>query len=170
MVTDHSPYRVIQTQEFPPGTCFVTGTPNGPFIDTGIFIRKERFGQLVLSKDFIEQAARELGLFEENEQREQDAYDRGYQEATKENLSGILDRALDELGFAVSVIGGLRSGSVADVDLADGEDQAAAGDVDSAESADAGADEAAGQGDGAAVDEGPDVVPAGAGDVGPFRV
>lgn len=176
-IEDHSRYRKMVSQEYAPGVCFVTGTPNGPFIDTGIYIPKERFGQLVLSKDFIEEAAHLLGLFDDVETQKQNAYDEGYRDATKENVSGVLDRALAELGFATAVLGGLRLPADAVVEGDDvaapaegAETVAAGGIVDSAESTDDRADEAAGQGDGAAVDDRPAGVSAGASDVDPFRV
>lgn len=177
MVEDFSPYRVTENQEHAPGTCFVTGTPNGPFIDTGVYIPKERFGQLVLSKDFIEQAARELGLFADVDASIGKAYDQGYADGVKEELSGHLDGAVDQLGLAVDVLRSIRDAGNPELAEADdlrvpeeGGAEAAAGEVDSGSSVDDGAGDAAGQGDGDVGDEGPAGVPAGASDVDPFRV
>lgn len=174
---DYSPYRVMASQEFAPGVCFVTGTATGPFIDTGVYIPKERFGQLVLSKDFIADAAHRLGLFAEVEDKIERAYEIGYAEGVKEETSVGLDRAIDQLGFAVDVLRNLRDGSVADVQVAAAQEiaeraalLAGDGESDSAESIAADAIRAAVEGDGPAGDEGPDRVPAGAGDGDPFRV
>lgn len=177
MVEDYSPYKVMESSEYPPGNCFVTGSAQGPFIDTGVYIPKERFGQLVLSRDFIAQAARELGLFDGAEEREQRAYDIGYAEGVKEELSGHLDRAVDQLGLAVDVLRSIRdagsSGVEEPLDASGAED---AGDpveepvVDSRASKTRRSGKAARQGAGDAGDERPAGVPAGAGHDDPFRV
>lgn len=177
MVEDFSPYRVTENQEHAPGVCFVTGTPIGPFIDTGVYIPKERFGQLVLSRDFILQAARELGCFDGEDARVQQAYDTGYAEGVKEELSAHLNRAVDQLGLAVDVLSSIRDAGDPRVEVAvdpggaeAAGDSPAAAEVDSVESIGDGTGDAAGQGDGPARDEGPAGVPAGASDVDPFRV
>lgn len=177
MVTDHVPYRVMESSEYPPGNCFVTGSATGPFIDTGVYIPKERFGQLVLSKAFIEQAAHMLGLFADVEDKIDQAYDIGYAEGVKEEISGSLDRAVDNLGLAVDVLRSLRDAAVdaeslveAPADPAGAEAEPATADVDTSESKPARARRTPRQVDRPSVDERPAGIPAGPSDVGPFRV
>lgn len=166
---DFSPYRVTENAETAPG-CFVTGSAKGPFIDTGIYIRKERFGQLILSADFIHQAAHQLGLFAETEDKIQKAYDIGFAEGVKEELSGSLDRAVDSMGLVVDVLRSIRDAGSDPVEAPEPEEQLEPAEVDAGESTPARSKRAPRQSVRAAVDEGPVVVPAGASDVDPFRV
>jgi hypothetical protein len=160
----------MESSEYAPGNCFVTGSAQGPFIDTGVYIPKERFGQLVLSKAFIAEAARLLGLFDDTEEKIDKAYDVGFAEGVKEDLSGSLDRAVTDLGLVVDVLRDMRDAAVAAAPIAEAASGTAPAEVDTGESKPQRTRRAPRQVARAAVDEGPAGVSAGAGDDGPFRV
>lgn len=170
-VVDHQRYRVMESSEYAPGACWVTGSAKGPFIDTGIYIPKERFGQLVLSKDFIEEAAHRLGLFADIEDKLDEAFEEGYAEAEREKLDGRIDDVLDRLDDLTDALRSVRRDHVVPVEAVED-----AGGVDPADvgglvegTGDGGP--GAGPGDLAAGDEGPAGVSAGGShEASPFRV
>ena len=86
-----------------PAVDFITKTPNGPFIDTGLNVTFEQRGRMYLSVETIKEMAKVAGLLEnKNAQQltlhDRDMYNRGYEAGLKEGedlvnkLMGITSR------------------------------------------------------------------------------
>jgi hypothetical protein len=87
-----------------PAVDFITKSPNGPFIDTGMDVTFEQRGRLYLSVDTIKEMAEVAGLLESKNAQEKNLHDeanynRGYEAGLKEGaeLLGKLTAAVDRL-------------------------------------------------------------------------
>lgn len=108
----HTRYTVVPTAILPPGVDWVTRSPNGPLIDTGVDVAWNERGRLYLSVDTIREMAETAGLFEtpdEIQERIDAAYAEGFSDGVKEELSGHLDGAVDQLGFLVDSLRAVNS-------------------------------------------------------------
>ncbi len=61
-----------------PAVDFITKTPNGPFIDTGMNVTFEQRGRVYLSVDTIREMAQVAGLLESHSAQEKNLHDMGY--------------------------------------------------------------------------------------------
>lgn len=107
-MTEHSRFSLTNAAELPPGKCWVTGTPSGPLVDTGVEIQFAQRGRLYLSVDVVREMAEIAGLFQPLKDKAAENYDLGL-EAGKKELSGNLDRAISQLDSALDT---LRSAGV----------------------------------------------------------
>ena len=117
-----SRFKLVETPALLPGECWFSGTPVGPFIDTGMDVPFEKRGRVYISIDTLREMAFDAGLFEGlvPEEKVQQAYDEGLLVATKENLGGSLDRLADELAGAADRIRAVRVGDAAGAEAARG--------------------------------------------------
>lgn len=176
-------FQVVEEPVFAPGADYITKTPNGPFIDTGLFVGigsgRER---IYLSKDTIFEMADTLGLFDDVLAHAETRYQAGYNDAVKENLGGDIRDIADRLGAVVPYLAGL-AGPDLPVEAPSGEDSGAEGSlldgpdgdgapfvVDSVESIAERTARTGGQGDGAGRNERPAELPASAGDESLYRI
>lgn len=88
-------FAVVEGPELQPAVDYVTNSAVGPFIDTGkdiIGAGGRNLGRLYLSKDTVEEMARELGILGTTVTHAlvDDAYHRGKLDALKEELGGDL--------------------------------------------------------------------------------
>lgn len=95
-----------------PGVCWVTKTEKGPFIDTGLSIAFGEFGRLYLSVEVVREMALVAGVIGGElsvpaQMRSQENYQRGYDLATKENISGNLRELVDRLVGVVDRLDGV---------------------------------------------------------------
>lgn len=96
-------FAVVEAPNLQPAFDYVTGNAVGPFIDTGKDIigpGGRVMGRLYLSKDTVEEFARELGLLgpQTNSHLIDAAYHRGKVDALKEELGGDLHHVTAVLG------------------------------------------------------------------------
>jgi hypothetical protein len=113
LATENTNSRFIVTAapEQAPGVDFITKSSIGPFIDTGYTVQFREMGRIYLSLETIREMAVELGLFDNlvstpSADQLQAEYDRGYDNAQKENLIGNLRDLVDELGSVADRIAG----------------------------------------------------------------
>jgi len=90
-----------------PAVDFITKTPNGPFIDTGMNVTFEQRGRVYLSVETIREMAQVAGLLENSNAQEKalyeaEIYNRGYKDGLDEGnkLHGLLTIAVDRLNPA----------------------------------------------------------------------
>lgn len=105
---DHSRYSVVSAAPMMPGTDWVTKSPNGPFIDTGVDIKFNERGRLYLSVETIREMAEIAGLFDV-EPVNQDAalaeqYELGRSAGIKEDLNGRVSDLVDQLVSCATVL------------------------------------------------------------------
>jgi hypothetical protein len=126
MMDDHSRYSVVTAAFMMPGTDWVTKSPNGPFIDTGVDIKFNERGRLYLSVETVREMAEIAGLFDvvpiaqAAEMAEQ--YELGRSAGIKEDLNGRLGSIVDQLVSSALVLrdAGVRvEGVPEDVDIAE---------------------------------------------------
>jgi hypothetical protein len=87
-----------------PGVDFVTRSPNGPFIDTGISVSIENRGRVYLSVQTIKEMAEIAGLIDTKNAQERSLYDmEKYNEGFKAGLQEGTDLN-DRLGNIISHI------------------------------------------------------------------
>jgi hypothetical protein len=109
MMDDHSRYSVVTAAPLMPGTDWVTKSPNGPFIDTGVDVKFNERGRLYLAVETIREMAEIAGLFDvvpiaqAAEMAEQ--YELGRSAGIKEDLNGRLGSIRDQLVSLASVLG-----------------------------------------------------------------
>lgn len=131
---------MIDVAMLSPGHCWVTRTPNGPFIDTGIEVAFGQRGRMYLSMDALREMADVAGLLAPTVDEEEvfkRGYDQGYDEAVKENHGADLGSAVDRLAYLVGElrgVAGLEGGLAQSADAGDGADTS-----DSDDASDAGA-------------------------------
>ena len=87
-----------------PGVDFITKSPNGPFIDTGLNVTFEMRGRLYLSVETIEEMAKVAGLLEaknngEQELHEKAIYNAGYKAGIES--AGELSEQLAAIGNTI---------------------------------------------------------------------
>lgn len=89
-----------------PGVDFITKSPNGPFIDTGMNVTFEMRGRLYLSVETIEEMAKVAGLLEaksngEQELHEKAIYNAGYKAGIES--AGELSEQLAAIGNTIGL-------------------------------------------------------------------
>lgn len=82
-------WQMIDAPTLSPGVDFVTRSPNGPFLDTGINLTVENRGRVYLSVETIREMAEIAGILKINNAQEKALYDleiynRGYEAGLKE--------------------------------------------------------------------------------------
>lgn len=107
-----SRFQVVDQAIRNPGTCLLTQTPTGPFIDTGLDLglgdRGAFRGRVYLSVDAVREMAEQFGLFDSYEQKVLDthesadtevgkAWDAGYAAGRAENLDHLADELVDRM-------------------------------------------------------------------------
>lgn len=106
-------YHVMQTAVAAPGVDWVTRSPDGPFIDTGVDIAFAEHGRLYLSIETVRQLADVAGLFDNLNIAGTDeieaAREEGYGRALKEGL-------VEHLGDYISDLGGILAAATGDSD------------------------------------------------------
>lgn len=121
-------WAVVDAPALQPAVDFITKSPNGPFIDTGLNVTFEMRGRVYLSVETVKEMAEIAGLLENKNAQEKvlhdtATYNRGYEDGLKEGneLLGKLTAAVERLSPA-----GL-SALVIDVEAAE-DNEADAGD------------------------------------------
>jgi hypothetical protein len=109
---------IVPEAIFPPATCVLTGSPSGPFVDTGRAVRG--YGRVYISVSYLLSVAPDLGLVPAPELakalEDQDALVQRVQALEEEmdgDVNGRVAQALEE------VAAGLR-GELIDVDTPEG--------------------------------------------------
>lgn len=109
-------FQLIPTAISAPGVDWITGDPNGPFIDTGHEVQFSKFGRLYLSVSTVREMAEAAGLLNNETLSEGQItahaaeYFRGYSDAVKENEVGKLSDIADHLGGIAAALD--RTGGV----------------------------------------------------------
>ena len=96
-------WAVVDAPALQPAVDFITKSPNGPFIDTGLNVTFEMRGRVYLSVETIKEMAEVAGLLENKNAQEKNMHDegnynRGYEAGLKEGadllakLSAVTDR------------------------------------------------------------------------------
>lgn len=109
MTEDAQRWVIVDAPELAPAVDFITRTPNGPFIDTGLNVTFDMRGRMYLSVETIEEMARVAGLLEKKTTtgqhlHEKTIYNEGYKDGLKDagDLSGKLDLILPRIADAIS--------------------------------------------------------------------
>lgn len=115
-----SRFQLVETPALMPGECWITKTSVGPFIDTQTDVPLERRGRVYISIDALREMAFEAGLFEGLVPKNyvDEAYSRGYADATEENLNGQLADTASALRSVADRIDAVRMDDSADVEMA----------------------------------------------------
>jgi len=97
-------WEVTNAPALQPAVDFITKSPNGPFIDTGLNVTFEMRGRVYLSVETIKEMAEIAGLLENRNAQEKNLHDegnynRGYEAGLKEGaeLLGKLTAAVERL-------------------------------------------------------------------------
>lgn len=97
-------WALVDAPPLQPGVDFITKSPNGPFIDTGLNVSFEMRGRVYLSVDTIREMAEVAGLLESKDATQKNLYDiemynKGYEAGLKEGaeLIGKLDSVIGHL-------------------------------------------------------------------------
>lgn len=97
-------WAMIDAPTLQPAVDFVTKSPNGPFLDTGINLTPEMRGRVYLSVETIKEMAEIAGLLENKTAQEKSLYDlevynRGYKDGLRdgEELIGKLTTTIGRL-------------------------------------------------------------------------
>lgn len=94
-------FQVVEAPAMQPGVDYVTGTAQGPFIDTGrdITVGERRFGRIYLSKDTVREMAQEFGLLgpDTTQASRTASYHEGKLDGLREELGGDLYRVVNTL-------------------------------------------------------------------------
>ena len=97
-------WMLVDAPALQPGVDFITKSPNGPFIDTGLDVKFEQRGRMYLSVETIREMAQVAGLLEAKSAREKRLYDietfqKGYEQGLREGkeLLGKLDSVISNL-------------------------------------------------------------------------
>lgn len=97
-------WSMIDAPALPPGVDFITKSPNGPFIDTGINVIPEMRGRVYLSIETIKEMAEIAGLLDSKNAQEKSLYDleiynNGYKDGLRdgEELIGKLTTTISRL-------------------------------------------------------------------------
>lgn len=97
-------WALVDAPALMPGVDFVTRSPNGPFIDTGISVSIENRGRVYLSVQTIKEMAEIAGLIDTKNAQERSLYDmEKYNEGFKAGLQEGTDLN-DRLGNIISHI------------------------------------------------------------------
>lgn len=86
---DAKRWSITDAPTLQPAVDFITKTPNGPFIDTGMNVTFEQRGRVYLSVETIKEMAEVAGLLENKNAQEKNLHDeanynRGYEAGLKE--------------------------------------------------------------------------------------
>lgn len=101
-------WALVDAPALMPGVDFVTRSPNGPFIDTGISVSVENKGRVYLSVETIKEMAEIAGLLETKNAQERSMYDMEiYNEGYKAGLQEGADLS-ERLG---NIVGHLAAGA-----------------------------------------------------------
>lgn len=97
-------WSMVDAPTLQPAVDFVTKSPNGPFLDTGINVIPEMRGRVYLSVDTIREMAEIAGLLETKNAQEKslydiDVYNQGYKDGLRdgEELIGKLTTTIGRL-------------------------------------------------------------------------
>ena len=105
---NHSRFTLMPVATEAPGVCWVSKSPNGPLIDTGVSILFNERGRLYLGLDTLRDMAKIAGLFDEFEfnrdERDAEMFHKGYVAGVKEDLRGNLGNSVTELGFLIDTL------------------------------------------------------------------
>lgn len=101
---DATRWALVDAPTLQPAVDFITKTPNGPFIDTGLNVTFEMRGRVYLSVETIREMAQIAGLLENKTAQESSLYDlevynRGYKDGLNEGaeLLGKLTATVERL-------------------------------------------------------------------------
>ena len=101
---DAKRWSITDAPTLQPAVDFITKTPNGPFIDTGMNVTFEQRGRVYLSVETIKEMAEVAGLLESKNAQEKSLHDegnynRGYEAGLKEgaDLLGKLSAVTNRL-------------------------------------------------------------------------
>ena len=91
---DAKRWSITDAPTLQPAVDFITKTPNGPFIDTGMNVTFEQRGRVYLSVETIKEMAEVAGLLESKNAQEKNLHDegnynRGYEAGLKEGADLI---------------------------------------------------------------------------------
>jgi hypothetical protein len=105
-------WSMVDAPTLQPAVDFVTKSPNGPFLDTGINVIPEMRGRVYLSVDTIREMAEIAGLLETKNAQEKnlhdiDVYNHGYKDGLRDGEELI--------GKLATTIGRLESGDYSNV-------------------------------------------------------
>lgn len=102
-------WAVVEAPTLQPAVDFITKTPNGPFIDTGLNVTFEMRGRVYLSIETIKEMAEIAGLLENKNAQEKnlhelEIYNLGYKDGLNEGaeLNGKLTAVISRLSPAFS--------------------------------------------------------------------
>ena len=105
---DHSPYSLVSAAPLLPGTDWVTKSPNGPLIDTGVDIKFNERGRLYLSVETLREMAEVAGLFDvapvDNAADLAEQYELGRNAGIKEDINGRVGNIVDQLVSCAAVL------------------------------------------------------------------
>lgn len=100
-------WALVDAPTLQPAVDFITKSPNGPFIDTGLNVTFEQRGRLYLSVETIKEMAEVAGLLDNKNAQEKSlhdtaTYNRGYEDGLKESeeLLGKLSTVTSRLSAA----------------------------------------------------------------------
>lgn len=100
-MTDHSRFSLVPLAVRNPGTCWVSKSPTGPMIDTGVEVQFAERGRIYLTVDVVREMAEVAGLFDELRTDSiadaETSYQSGFEAGQKVDLHGNLDRVVSEL-------------------------------------------------------------------------
>lgn len=109
-------WAIVDAPALMPGVDFVTRSPNGPFIDTGISVSVENRGRVYLSVETIKEMAEIAGLIETKNAQERSLHDMEiYNEGYKAGLQEGADLS-ERLGNIVSHLAANSAGRSPSVD------------------------------------------------------
>jgi hypothetical protein len=82
-------WAIVDAPTLQPGVDFITKSPNGPFIDTGVNVTFEMRGRMYLSVETIKEMAEVAGLLETKNAQEKslydiDVYNQGYKDGLRD--------------------------------------------------------------------------------------
>lgn len=107
-------YHVVPVATLAPGVDWVTRSPEGPFIDTGVEVAFAEHGRLYLSVETVRQLADVAGLLDGlviDGMEIEAAREEGYERALKESI-------VEHLGSYISELGGILAAASGDSDPA----------------------------------------------------
>src|SRR5690606_16861659 len=98
MSGEHQRFAVTNAPEMAPGNCWITKSAAGPFIDTGADVQLAERGRLYIAVAAIREMAEIAGLFADTEEKIEAAYNRGYEEGTRDTVGNDIRSAVERLG------------------------------------------------------------------------
>lgn len=115
---DAKPWSIVTAPTLQPAVDFITKTPNGPFIDTGLNVTFEMRGRVYLAVATIKEMAEIAGLLDSKTAQEKSVHDtqtynQGYEAGLKEGTDLIgklnsvisrIDRSVGDTADSVTVV------------------------------------------------------------------